>query len=110
MQELGALVILFLAAFLEAWGDSWWNQAIHAETAYSIAIPTMMGVMVLSAYGIMVNLPKWDFGKLIGIYVVFFFLAAQIINKIRFGQNPSVSTIVGGILIATGGYVIYLYR
>jgi small multidrug resistance family-3 protein len=35
-----------------------------------------------------VNAPPWDFGKLIGIYVVFFFSIAQLISWLVFKQIP----------------------
>jgi len=57
-----------------------------------------------------VNVPRWDFGKLIGVYVVLFFLMAQILNKIRFGQSPTPPIYAGGALIMAGGVVMVLWK
>jgi hypothetical protein len=40
------------------------------------------------AYGLSVNAPPWDFGKLLGVYVTLFFVLAQIINYLAFGMRP----------------------
>jgi hypothetical protein len=60
----------------------------------------------LFAYGWTVNSPPWDFGKLLGLYVVFFFLTAQTISWLAFKQIPSLAVLVGGPFIVTGGIII----
>ena len=62
--------------------------------------------MILLAYGYTVNAPAWDFGSLLGLYVVFFFVIAQLTSWLVFGQPPTLAVIVGGGLITTGGFVI----
>jgi len=57
-----------------------------------------------------VNLPQWDFGKLLGVYVALFFVVAQIVAKVRFGQTPTMPIYVGGSLIVAGGMVITLWK
>jgi hypothetical protein len=57
-----------------------------------------------------VNLPQWDFGKLLGVYVVLFFLFAQIVAKVRFHQAPTTPILVGGALIVAGGAVITFWK
>jgi small multidrug resistance family-3 protein len=57
-----------------------------------------------------VNLPRWDFGKLLGVYVVLFFLMAQVQNKLRFGQSPTPPIYLGGVLIVSGGLVIAFWK
>jgi small multidrug resistance family-3 protein len=57
-----------------------------------------------------VNLPHWDFGKLLGIYVVMFFLVAQVLAKVRFNQAPTAPIYLGGALIVAGGLVIGFWR
>jgi hypothetical protein len=60
----------------------------------------------LFAYGWTVNSPPWDFGKLLGLYVVFFLLTAQAISWLAFKHIPSLAVLVGGLFIVTGGTII----
>ena len=46
------------------------------------------------------------FRKLLGLYVVFFFLTAQAISWLAFKQIPSLAVLVGGLFIVTGGIII----
>ncbi len=105
MSKTNAILILLAAAVLEAGGDAIVRTGLHASgttrTLWFIA-----GAIVLFAYGWVVNSPPWDFGKLLGIYVVFFFLVAQMINWIFFKQQPSLAVLIGGVLIVSGGAVI----
>ncbi len=81
------------------------RKGLHASGA-ARALIFLAGAIVLFGYGWVVNSPPWDFGKLLGIYVVFFFLVAQGINWIFFQQVPSPAVLVGGLLIVSGGAVI----
>jgi drug/metabolite transporter (DMT)-like permease len=57
-----------------------------------------------------VNLPQWDFGKLLGAYVALFFVVAQVVAKVRFQQSPTAPIWVGGSLIVAGGLVITFWK
>lgn len=70
----------------------------------------LAGAAVLAAYGSIVNVPRWDFGKLLGGYVVLFFLMAQVLNRVRFGQSPTLPIYAGGGLIVAGGLVIAFWN
>jgi small multidrug resistance family-3 protein len=61
----------------------------------------------LFAYGWTVNAPAWDFGRLLGLYVVLFFIVAQLVSWVGFGQLPSRGVLIGGALIISGGVVIF---
>ncbi len=61
---------------------------------------------LLFAYGCMVNSPPWDFGRLLGVYVVFFFVVAQAIAWLAFGQRPDGRLMLGGALIVIGGLIV----
>jgi drug/metabolite transporter superfamily protein YnfA len=105
MSKTTALLILLLAAVLEAGGDALVRTGLHASgTARTVLF--LAGAVVLFAYGWVVNSPPWDFGKLLGIYVVFFFMVAQLLSWIFFKQQPSVAVMFGGLLIVSGGAVI----
>jgi hypothetical protein len=72
-SPLGAFVFLTVAAVLESYGDSCFQAAMYHSTGTASAGAAIVGAIVLAAYGVMVNLPRWDFGRLIGIYVAVFF-------------------------------------
>ena len=84
-NPLGVFAVFALAAFLEAYGDSFFQVGLYRTSGLGRIAPFMGGVAVLAAYGLLVNVPRWDFGKLLGIYVVLFFLMAQLLAKVRFG-------------------------
>jgi drug/metabolite transporter superfamily protein YnfA len=107
MSRTTAILVLFLAAVLEAGGDAIVRTGIHASGTTKVLL-MLAGAVVLFAYGYSVNAPAWDFGKLLGIYVVFFFVVAQIINFFAFRQTPSIAVLIGGLLIISGGAVIAL--
>jgi hypothetical protein len=103
-------VLLSIAAMLEVLGDSFFQSAIHRSSGVSRIAFLGLGAAVLALYGGVVNLPEWDFGKLLGVYVVFFFLAAQVVAKLRFHQAITLPLIVGGVFIVTGGMIISLWK
>lgn len=102
----GALCLLLLAAFLEAYGDSCFQFALYRGSGTSRALAFVGGAVSLTAYGLVVNAPRWEFGKLLGVYVVLFFLLAQIVARVRFGQTPTPPIWIGGALIVAGGCII----
>jgi len=105
-----ALLILFIAAVLEAGGDALVRTGLHSSTLAKRVEFILLGGIVLLSYGLVVNLPNWDFGRLLGIYVTLFFLVAQLINYFGFGQKPGLPILVGGALIVGGGLVISFWR
>ena len=108
-HRVGVFVVLLLAASLEAYGDSSFQTALYRSSGINRAVAFLGGAAALVAYGLVVNTPRWDFGKLIGVYVVFFFLIAQVIARIRFGQTPAWPVLLGGGLIVAGGVIISFF-
>jgi len=104
----GALFLLAIAAFLETYGDSCFQSALYRSSGMSRALAFAGGAVSLAAYGLVVNAPRWEFGKLLGVYVVLFFLLAQIVARVKFGQAPTLPIWIGGALIVIGGAVITL--
>jgi hypothetical protein len=102
----GAFVFLVLAAVLEAYGDSCFQSGLYRASGLNRTLAFAAGAASLIAYGLVVNAPRWEFGKLLGVYVVLFFLLAQIVAKVRFGQTPSLPVLAGGVLIVLGGIVV----
>jgi small multidrug resistance family-3 protein len=101
-----SIAILFLAAVLEAGGDAILRKALHTDAPWIRLSLFATGAAVLFSYGYAVNAPAWDFGSLLGLYVVFFFVVAQTMSWLLFGQPPSIAVMIGGGLIAAGGCVI----
>ena len=106
----GALLILVVAAFFEAFGDSLFQTGLYRASGAARILSFAGGVSVLALYGLVVNLPRWDFGRLLGVYVVLFFLMAQILAKVRFNQSPKPPILLGGLLIVIGGLVITFWK
>lgn len=102
-----ALPLLFLAALMEAAGDALIRSGLHAGPV-ARAMFFAGGTVVLFGYGCVVNSPAWDFGRLLGIYVVFFFVVAQLISWVFFHHRPGGSILLGGAFIVVGGLIISL--
>ena len=105
MTNYSTLLMLFAAALLEAGGDALVRKGLHAA-----ALPRggflLAGAALLLAYGCTVNTPPWDFGRLLGVYMVFFFVVAQVIGWLAFGQIPGLRIVIGGACIIAGGLII----
>lgn len=99
-------LLLSLAALLEAGGDALVRSGLYASQPSTRVFRVVVGGVVLLLYGCVVNAPPWDFGRLIGVYVVFFFVLAQIISWGAFHQPPAPATWLGGALIVVGGAII----
>ncbi|MGO4883204.1 MAG: hypothetical protein ACLP59_20645 [Bryobacteraceae bacterium] len=107
MSKTAALAVLALAALLEAGGDALVRTGLRSAATGPRVIWFLAGAVVLFLYGWTVNSPPWDFGRLLGLYVVFFFLFAQAISWLVFHQRPSLGVLVGGVFIAVGGAIIW---
>jgi hypothetical protein len=110
MNNFLILVTLSLAATLEAGGDAFARAGLHSH-----ALPLRLTLfaataLVLFTYGITVNLPAWNFGRLLGVYVALFFVVAQIINFAAFGMRPSLPICCGGVLIISGGLLMTFWK
>jgi small multidrug resistance family-3 protein len=110
MNNLTILLVLTLAATLESGGDALARSALHAHV-----MPIRLGFFLAAAcvlfiYGVTVNLPPWDFGKLLGVYVALFFVVAQLINRFAFGMVPTLPILCGGSLILAGGLLMTFWK
>jgi small multidrug resistance family-3 protein len=104
MRYVSALSLLVMAALLEAGGDALIRLGL--QTTARRALFLAAGGLVLFGYGCLVNAPPWHFGRLLGVYVVLFFLLAQAIGWLVFGQVPTRGIWLGGVFIAIGGVII----
>ncbi len=63
--------------------------------------------MALVAYGLLVNWNRdLEFNRLMGIYIAVFFVVSQVIGWLVFGDQPSTTVVLGGVLIVAGGVVM----
>ena len=106
MSQTTALLVLLGAAVLEAGGDALVRSGLHAPALGTRLLFWLAGGLVLFAYGYVVNAPPWDFGRLLGIYVVFFFVVAQAISWLIFNQRPGRSMLIGGAFVVVGGLIM----
>ncbi|MGF7180195.1 hypothetical protein [Tunturiibacter psychrotolerans] len=109
MSRIATVLILFAAAALEAGGDALIRAGLHTNAARSRYLMFGAAAIILFAYGWTVNAPPWEFGKLLGMYIVFFIIA-QLLSWLVFKQPPSATVLIGGILIVAGGIVISLAK
>ncbi len=110
MSRLTAFAILAICALLEAGGDALVRKGMHADSIARRAALYVFAAAVLFAYGWLVNRPPWSFGSLLGIYVVLFFVVAQILAFTVFGERPTPWLAIGGLLIISGGILITVLR
>jgi small multidrug resistance family-3 protein len=100
------LVLLVVAALLEVGGDA----LVRAGLERRAVAPMLAGGAVLVAYGFMVNLTKLDFSRLMGVYIVIFFLVAQGVAVLVFKERLALPVLVGGLLVVSGGLTMTLWR
>ncbi len=78
------------------------EQALRGRSRAAIAA----GCIVLACYGLMVNTVKWDFSKLLGVYVAVFAVVSVLCGLLAFKETVPTSTWVGLGIIVVGGLVI----
>ncbi len=98
--------VLTVAALLEAGGDALMRGAMRSPSPVARILLFVAGAAVLFAYGYAVNAPRWEFGKLLGVYVMLFFVTAQAISWMVFREPPARAVLIGGALIVAGGITI----
>ncbi len=96
-------LLLLFSAVLEAGGDAMVRSGLHGAGLGPRIAWMAAGAVVLFAYGVTVNLPPWDFGRLLGVYVTLFFVVAQVISTFVFGKPPTLPIFIGGAMIVAGG-------
>ena len=109
-NPLGAFAVLALAAYLEVYGDACFSSGLWHATGARRAAWFLAGSLVLAGYSLFLNSSQIDFGKLLGIYVVLFFLVAQLVARIKFHQSPTPPIYVGGAFIVIGGVVMTFWK
>jgi hypothetical protein len=109
-NPVGAFLVLALAAYLEVQGDACFQSGLYHATGSRRLVWFLAGTLVLVAYSLFLNASRVDFGKLLGIYVVLFFLVAQLVARLQFHQSPTRPIYAGGALIVLGGLVMTFWK
>ena len=104
-QLVGIWLLLAVAAVLEVGGDAAVRMGLRGARWGFLAGPA-----ALVAYGFLVNVVRWDFSRLMGAYIVLFFLVSQAVAVIGFREKLQLPTLVGGGLIVLGGLVLSFWQ
>jgi small multidrug resistance family-3 protein len=99
---LFAWFIFLAAAALEVGGDAIIRNGLRGSSWLRIAV----GGCLLAVYGLLVNAVKWDFSKLIGVYVGAFAVMSIVVGRFAFNEQIPLATWLGLALILLGGLVI----
>jgi drug/metabolite transporter superfamily protein YnfA len=97
-----AWLIFMGAAILEVGGDAVVRKGLRGSNLSII----MLGCAMLGFYGVVVNMVKWDFSKLLGVYVSFFALISILFGRFVFEENIPNTTWIGVIVIICGAMII----
>src|SRR5262249_5871037 len=91
-------LVFLAAALLEVGGDAAIWRGLRGRAAGFVVI----GLIALGCYGLLVNSIKWDFSKLLGIYVGVFALVSVLCGRFLFREHIAPSTWWGLALIMAG--------
>ena len=95
-------IIFVTSALLEVGGDALMRRGLRGGGGLFI----LAGFAVLGTYGLVVNIVKWDFSRLLGVYVAFFALVSILCGRILFKESISSTTWIGVAVIMLGGLII----
>jgi small multidrug resistance family-3 protein len=104
--KLGAILVFVGAAVLEVLGDALIRKGMRGSGMVVVGL----GMAVLGAYGIVVNLLDLDFSRLLGAYVGIFAIVSVVIGRWMFSDQVPVSTWVGLAVILLGSMIIHVGR
>ena len=101
-MTIGVGLIFFAAAILEVAGDAVIRKGLRGGDVWFIVI----GFLMLGSYGIVVNTVRWDFSRLLGVYVVVFAMVSILVSRFVFKETIPFSSWLGLTIIIVGGAVI----
>jgi small multidrug resistance family-3 protein len=102
---------IVLATIFEAVGDAVMRIALKTP----LALPGRAGLfalasLLLTMYGLFLNLPPVEFATVTGVYLASLFVMFQIVNYILFRHVPTPAVLLGGSFIVTGAAVVYFWK
>ena len=101
-MNLAVWLVFIAAALLEVGGDAVIRRGLRGRSAGYI----LLGCTVLALYGLLVNSIKWDFSKLLGVYIGFFATVSVFCGRLVFRETVPTTTWLGLALVVLGGLVI----
>ena len=99
-------LILAGAAAIEVGGDALIRWGLRGGQNLGF----ILGAVFLFGYGLLVNVPKWDFGRLLGVYIALFFVVSQAASYVFFHEKIKMPMLAGGALIIAGGLVMTFWN
>ncbi len=103
-MTLLAWIVFIAAAVLEVGGDAVIRKGLRGGMVWII----IAGFVILGCYGVVVNTVKWDFSRLLGVYVAVFAVVSVMAGRFVFKETIPVTTWVGLAIIVVGGTVIQM--
>lgn len=100
------VVFLIVATALEAFGDATVRLGLRQGSLPLKAVFFVAGATFLFGYGVFVNLPSVEFGRVVGFYIATLFIMWQVVNFIVFRVLPAPPVLAGGALIIVGGAIV----
>ena len=97
-----AWLFFISAAILEVGGDAIVRKGLRGSGFPFI----LSGFVMLGCYGVVVNMVKWDFSRLLGVYVAIFALVSVLFGRFLFKETVQPSTWCGLAVIICGGIII----
>ena len=97
--------LLALAALLECGGDALIRSGLRGGRWALVA-----GAAALVVYGFVVNVTRWDFSRLMGVYIAVFFVVSQLVAVLAFRERLQAPTLVGGALEVAGGLLMTFWH
>ncbi len=97
-----AWLIFIGAAILEVSGDAVVRKGLRGSSLALI----LSGCAMLGCYGVIVNTVKWDFSRMLGVYVSVFACISVLFGRLIFKERISNATWVGLAIIIVGGLII----
>ncbi len=101
-MTLVAWLFFVAAAALEVGGDAVIRKGLWGKNLALLSV----GAAMLALYGVAVNLVRWDFSKLLGVYVAVFATIAILFGRFFFKEHIPSSTWLGLCIIVLGGLII----
>ena len=100
-EAITTWALLVVAALLESGGDAGVRLGLRGRSWGFV-----IGPLALVAYGFVVNGPRWEFSRLMGVYIAVFFVVSQLLAVVVFRERLPLPVLIGGALIVAGGLLL----